>query len=257
MNTTQRTVLVAMVFALIASLFLGFEADAKRKQRQQNNRDQRPSISREAAKDRGSLVSAAKRKRKGQGRRGNAGKGNRDAQVQPVNATLLAVPVGRTAPDGSLRDLGDLSQTINPDVLNPEPDPCDDAEQILDGFLPQTATLTKSDSFWAKLTIGDGATVITCDLANRLFEVRFDNATIKTYVRASAGGVSIGGWNHTASFSGSVRVSFSVSFSPPSTIVLTDLQVLGANFENTPNWLDNSVVKDALNAMFPESIVIS
>ena len=128
--------------------------------------------------------------------------------MQPVNTTLLAPPIGRTGRDGSLRDLGDLSQTINPDVLNPEPDPCDDAEQILDGFLPQTATLTKSDSFWAKLTVGEGATVLTCDLANHYFEVRFDNATIKTYTRASAGGVTIGGWNYTGSISGAIRVSF-------------------------------------------------
>jgi hypothetical protein len=258
MNTSQRTILVAMVFALIASMVLGHETDAKQKHRHHDNRDHRASISREAAKDRGSLVNAdAKRKRKGHRSRANVVQVDPNAQVPPASATLLAGPIGRTASDPSLRDLGNLSQTINPGVLDPEPDPCDEVEPVLNGFLPQTKTLTESDSFKAKLTVGQGVSVITCDLANHYFEVRFNNANIKTYVRASAGGVSIGGWNQTASLSGSIRVSFTVNFSPPSTIVLTNLKVLGVNFENTPNWLDNSLIKDALNAMFPDSIAIS
>jgi len=150
-----------------------------------------------------------------------------------------------------------LTQPVNPDILNPpEADPCEEAEAALNGFLPETKTLKKTDSSWTKLTVKPGVSVLACDLLNRTFEVKFNNATIKTYARASSNGVTIGGWNEIASVSGSIRVSFTVEFSPPSTIILTDLKILDVNFANVPNWLDNSVIKDALNAIFPSTIAI-
>jgi hypothetical protein len=228
MNTTQRTILVALVFALIASTLLAVDTDAKRK-RKHKQRDNRASIVREVPNTRASLIDS-------------------DILTQPVNLDVVTRP---------RLDPSVLDQTVNPDILNPpEADPCDEAEAALEGFLPQTETLKKTDSSWTKLTIKPGVSVLACDLLNRTFEVKFNNATIKTYARASSNGVTIGGWNEIASVSGSIRVSFTVEFSPPSTIVLTDLKILDVNFSNVPNWLDNSVIKDALNAIFPSSIAV-
>ena len=222
MNTTQRTVFLALVFALIASTLLAVDSDAKRK-RKHKNRDNRASIVRQIP--------------------------NTADPRQPLEV------------DVRLPNTVDRSQPLEVDVRLPntdpaEPDPCEEAEAALDGFLPQTETLKESDSFKAKLTINPGVSVLACDLLNRTFEVKFDNATIKTYARASSNGVTIGGWNQLASMSGSIRVSFTVDFSPPSTIVLTDLKILDVNFNNVPNWLDDSVIKDALNAMIPSTIAI-
>jgi hypothetical protein len=58
------------------------------------------------------------------------------------------------------------------------------------------------------------------------------------------------------SVSGSIRVSFTVDFSPPGTVILADLKILDVNFTNVPNWLDSTVIKDALNAIFPSTIAI-
>jgi len=228
MNTTQRTVLLALVFALIASTLLAVDTDAKRK-RKHKNRDNRASIVREVPNARASLIDS-------------------DILSQPVNVDVVTRP---------RLDPSVLDQTVNPDILNPpEADPCAEAEAALNGFLPQTETLKKTDSSWTKLTVKPGVSVLACDLLNRTFEVRFNNATIKTYARASSNGVTIGGWNEVASVSGAIRVSFTVEFSPPSTVVLTDLKILDVNFNNVPNWLDNSVIKDALNAMLPSTIAI-
>jgi hypothetical protein len=228
MNTTQRTILVALVFALIASTLLAVDTDAKRK-RKHKQRDNRASIVREVPNARASLV----------------------------GSDILTKPVNRDVVSDSRLDPGVLDQSVHPDILNPpEADPCDEAEAVLNGFLPQTETLKKTDSSCTKLTIKPGVSVLACDLLNRKFEVKFNNATIKTYARASSNGVTIGGWNEIASVSGSIRVSFTVEFSPPSTIVLTDLKILDVNFSNVPNWLDNSVIKDALNAIFPSTIAV-
>jgi hypothetical protein len=222
MNTTQRTVFLALVFALIASTLLAVDTDAKRK-RKHKQREDRASIVRQ-------IPATADRR-------------------QPLEV------------DVRLPNIVDRRQPLEVDVRLPnidpaEPDPCEEAEAALDGFLPQTETLEESDSFKAKLTVNPGVSVLACDLVNRTFEVKFDNATIKTYARASSNGVTIGGWNQLASMSGSIRVSFTVEFSPPSTIILTDLKVLDVNFNNVPNWLDSSVIKDALNAIFPSTIAI-
>ncbi len=222
MNTTQRTVLLALVFAIIASTLLAVDSDAKRK-RKHKHRENRASIVRQ-------IPNTADRR-------------------QPLEV------------DVRLPNTVDRRQPLEVDVRLPnidpaEPDPCEEAEAALDGFLPQTETLKESDSFKAKLTINPGVSVLACDLLNRTFEVKFNNATIKTYARASSNGVTIGGWNQLASMSGSIRVSFTVDFSPPSTIVLTDLKILDVNFNNVPNWLDDSVIKDALNAMIPSTIAI-
>jgi hypothetical protein len=228
MNTTQRTVLLALVFALIASTLLAVDTDAKRK-RKHKHRDNRASIVREIPNKRVSLIDS-------------------DVLTQPVKSDVVTRP---------RLDPGTLDQTVNPDILNPpEADPCEEAEAVLNGFLPQTETLKKTDSSWTKLIVKPGVSVLACDLLNRTFEVKFDNATIKTYARASSNGITIGGWNEVASVSGSIRVSFTVEFSPPSTIVLTDLKILDVNFNNVPNWLDSTVIKDALNAIFPSTIAI-
>jgi hypothetical protein len=228
MNTTQRTVLLALIFAIIASTLLAVDTDAKRK-RKHKNRENRVSIVREIPNDRASLIDS-------------------NILTQPVNVDVVTRP---------RLDPGVLDQTVNPDILNPpEADPCEEAEAVLNGFLPQTETLKKTDSFLAKLTVNPGVSVLACDLVSRTFEVKFDNATIKTYARASSNGVTIGGWNQLASMSGSIRVSFTVEFSPPSTVILTDLKVLDVNFNNVPNWLDSTVIKDALNAIFPGTIAV-
>jgi hypothetical protein len=228
MNTTQRTIFLALVFALIASTLLAVDADAKRK-RKHKHRDNRASIVREVPNEQFSLIDS-------------------NILTRPVNRDILNPPV--INPDI-------LTQPVNPDVWTPsEPDPCAEAESVLNGFLPQTETLKKTDSSWTKLTVKPGVSVLACDLLNRTFEVKFNNATIKTYARASSNGVTIGGWNEIASVSGSIRVSFTVEFSPPSTLILTDLKILDVNFNNVPNWLDSTVIKDALNAIFPSTIAI-
>jgi hypothetical protein len=138
-----------------------------------------------------------------------------------------------------------------PVVIQPdEPDPCDAAEEALHGFLPETATLKKTTSFWAKLTVKDGVSVVQCNLGSGGFEVKFHNTTIKTYARPAG----IGGWNHVASISCAIRVTFAVGFSPPSTVTLSNLNVVAVNCNNSPNWLDKTLVKKALNAIFPSSI---
>ena len=209
MNTMQRTVLLALVFALIASTLLAVDTDARRKHKHKH-RENPASI----------------------------------VQVDP-NASFRRLDPNVRIP------------ALNPGVLNPsEPDPCAEAEVALNGFLPQTETLKKSDSSWTKLTVKPGVSVLACDLLNRTFEVKFNNVTIKTYARASSNGVTIGGWNEIASVSGSIRVSFTVAFSPPSTVILTNLKVLSVNFTKVPNWLDNTVIKDALNAIFPSAIAV-
>jgi len=228
MNTMQRTVLLALVFALIASTLLVADTDARRKHKHKQP-ENRASIVREIPNERASLIDS-------------------DIVTQPVNSDVLTRP---------RLDPSVLDQTVNPDILNPpEPDPCDEAEAALNGFLPLTETLKKTDSSWTKLTVKPGVSVLACDLLNRTFEVKFNNATIKTYARASSNGVTIGGWNEIASVSGSIRVSFTVDFSPPSTVILTDLKILDVNFTNVPNWLDSTVIKDALNAIFPSTIAI-
>ena len=228
MNTTQRTIFLALIFALIASTLLAVDTDAKRK-RKHKQRDNRASIVREIPNKRASLVDS-------------------DILTQPVKSDVVTRP---------RLDPSVLDQTVNPDILNPpEADPCEEAEAVLNGFLPQTETLKKTDSSWTKLTVKPGVSVLACDLLNRTFEVKFNNATIKTYARASSNGLTIGGWNEVASVSGSIRVSFTVEFSPPSTIVLTDLKILDVNFNNVPNWLEDSLIKDALNAIFPSTIAI-
>jgi hypothetical protein len=200
MKASQRTVLLALVFALIASSLLAVDTDAKRK-------------------------------------RGNRQRENQSQLVQ-------LVPKNQKN-QGPLSQLSYLDETIN----FPEPSPCDPAEEALNGFLPETVTLKKTDTFWAKLTVDKGASVLECDLSSGDFEVKFDNATVRTYGRPY-----IGGWNHIASFSCSIRVSFDLGFSPPSTVVLSNLKVLSVNCENSPNWLDNSIVKDGLNSIFPSTI---
>ena len=228
MNTMQRTVLLALVFALIASTLLAVDTDAKRK-RKHKPHENRASIVREIPNERASLIDS-------------------DILTRQVNRDILNPPV--INPDI-------LTQPIDPDIWTPsEPDPCEEAEAALNGFLPQTETLKKTDSSWTKLTVKPGVSVLACDLLNRTFEVKFNNATIKTYARASSNGVTIGGWNEIASVSGSIRVSFTVEFSPPSTVILTDLKILDVNFTNVPNWLDSTVIKDALNAIFPSTIAI-
>ncbi|MGH2615800.1 MAG: hypothetical protein ACRDJC_11210 [Thermomicrobiales bacterium] len=147
------------------------------------------------------------------------------------------------------RPLSQLPELDLP-VNLPEPSPCDPAEAALNGFLPETVTLKKTETYLAKLTVNKGASVLECDLSSGDFEVKFGNATLKTYGKVPY----VGGWNHIASLSCSIRVSFSPGFSPPSTVVLSNLKVLAVNCENSPNWLDNSVVKDGLNAIFPSSI---
>lgn len=228
MNTTQRTVLLALVFALIASTLLAVNTDAKHK-RKHKERENRASIVREIPNAQGSLL-------------------DQDILTQPVNRDILNPPVGN--PDI-------LTQPVNPDVLNPPaPDPCAEAEAALNGFLPQTKTLKKSDTYWARLTVKPGVSVLACDLGSGSFEVRFDNVRLEQFGKASVGGVAVGGWNDIASVSGSIRVNFTIGFTPPSTVVLSNLNVLAVNFSNVPNWLDNSVIKDALNAIFPSTIAI-
>src|SRR5687768_198403 len=132
MNTTQRTVFLALIFALIASTLLAVDTDAKRK-RKHKHRENRASIVREVPNSRASLIDS-------------------NILTQPVNSDVVTRP---------RLDPSDLDQTVNPDILNPpEADPCEEAEAALDGFLPQTETLKESDSFKAKLTINPGVSVL-------------------------------------------------------------------------------------------------
>ena len=171
-----------------------------------------------------------------------------------VTAFTIALVVSSLLAGGtSARDRRGLADPIfdRPVVVQPDdPDPCDAAEDVLNGFLPETATLKKTTSFWAKLTVKDGVSVVQCNLGSGGFEVKFHNTTIKTYARPGG----IGGWNHIASISCSIRVKFAVGFSPPSTVVLSNLSVVAVNCSNSPNWLDKTLVKKALNAIFPSSI---
>jgi hypothetical protein len=228
MNTTQRTVLLALLFALIASTLLAVDTDAKRK-RKRKHHENRASIVREIPNERASLIDS-------------------DILTQPVNSDVVTRP---------RLDPSVLDQTVNPDILNPsEPDPCAEAETALNGFLPQTENLKKTDTYWARLTVKPGVSVLACDLSSGFFEVKFNNVQLEQFGKASVGGVAVGGWNDIASVSGTIRVSFTVGFTPPSTIVLTNLNILAVNFSNVPNWLDNSVIKDALNAIFPSTIAV-
>ena len=90
MNTTQRTVLLALVFALIASTLLAVDTDAKRK-RKHKQRENRASIVREVPNERASLIDS-------------------DILTQPVNRDLVNPPA--INPDI-------LNQPVNPDILNP------------------------------------------------------------------------------------------------------------------------------------------
>ena len=150
-----------------------------------------------------------------------------------------------------LSQIPGLDQTIN----FPEPSPCDPAEDVLNGFLPETVTLTKNDTYWAKLTVGPGASILECDLSDGRFEVRFNNVTLDQYGKASVGGISVGGWNRIAPpLSGKIRVGFHLGFSPPNTVVFSNLAVLDVDIENSPNWLDDNVIKQGLNSIFPTTL---
>jgi hypothetical protein len=138
-------------------------------------------------------------------------------------------------------------------VVPPHPsgDPlCDQAETVLNGYLPRTATVASNSAYKAKLTISAG-NVLDCNLANGSFEIRFA-VSLKQYAK-----VPLVGWKKIASTSGSVRVSFTLVSISSSQIKLTNLQVLGVNLNNVPNWFDDGIVKDALNAIFPRTITIS
>ena len=181
-----------------------------------------------------------------------------------VASSLLAAPIdakrkhrpAKQAPQSQLINLKDLKNlppiAVDPSVYDPEPDPCDIAEDALDSYLPQTVTLKKTDTSLYKMEVKKGASIVECNLSSHYFEVKF-NATLKQYGKIPY----VGGWNFISSTSCSLRTGFTLGFSFPSTVILSNLNVLAVNCTNVPNWLDNSLVKDALNAIFPSTITFS
>jgi hypothetical protein len=142
-----------------------------------------------------------------------------------------------------------------PPIHQPQPpaDPdaaCDAAEAVINSYLPETKTVASSSAYKAKLTIKDG-NVLNCDLANYYFEIRLP-ITLKQYAR-----VPVVGWKPIASTSGQVRVSFTVVYVSSSSIKLTNLQVLGLNINNVPNWFDSTVIKDWLNVILPNTLTVT
>lgn len=209
MKTTQRIVLIALVFALIAGSLLAVDGEAKRKRRSH---------------------------------------GRANANIAQVVNLIPDQRSPKFDPNVGLPN-------INPGVLDdPDPDPCDLAESALDGFLPKTVTLKKTETYWAKLTVNKGVSVLACDLSSGEFEVKFNDVKLRQYAKVPY----VGGWNSSApTLTCALRVGFELSFSHPGTVILSDLEVRSVNCANSPNWLDNSVVKDGLNAVFPDTIAFS
>ena len=162
MNATHRTVLVALVFALIASSLVAVDTDAKRKRKHRNR------------KSRAGIVRVVP--------------DTRDADVAEASFARI--------------DLPHQIPQLDPSIQIPAPDSCGSAAAALNRFLPQTVTLKKTDNYWAKLILEPGVSILACDPTSGSFAVRFDDVTLEQYGKASTGGVSIGGWNLIASLSG-------------------------------------------------------
>jgi hypothetical protein len=76
------------------------------------------------------------------------------AEVSLLDPDVLTRPVNRGISNPPAIDPDILTQPVNPDVLTPsEPDPCEEAEAALNGFLPQTETLKKTDSSWTNRNV--------------------------------------------------------------------------------------------------------
>ena len=149
-----------------------------------------------------------------------------------VASLLLAAPIAakrkhHPAPGTSQSQLINIKNlppiAVDPSVYDPTPDPCDIAEEALDGYLPRTVTLKKTDTSLYKLEVKKGASIVACNLSSHYFEVKF-NAALKQYGKIPY----VGGWNFISSTSCSLRMSFSLGFSLPSTVILSNLNVLAS-----------------------------
>lgn len=188
---TRRTVLLALVFALLASSLLVVETDAKRK-------------------------------------RGSHSNQSRFVQIDPNHQ----IP------------------KLDPDVLNPNP--CDAAEAALNGFLPQTVTLKKTASYWAKMTVGKGTSDRYCFFPDGEFQISFINTTVRQYVKGPNGR-----WISIApALSGRIRVRFAVDSIPPSTYEFSELDVLAVEIYNLPSSLQEPV-RTGIDAMFPDTFTFT